>query len=256
MYIFDLHFYALHIAPTWYGLSYALGFIICYFFMRYYFSFREIGHIDTLLSYIFAGIILGGRIGYIVLYNLSYFIEHPMNMIRIWEGGMSFHGGLIGTILAVLFFAWRYHYPFWSLIDTLAIVIPVALGLGRVGNWINQELPGYTPYDGIFPMQIAGVAHFPSPLLEMLLEGVVLFIVMLIAWRSSTKRNPGFLSGIFLIGYSVARLIAEQYRLPDSHIGYLLSTHWLTLGIVYTVPMMVYGVYLVYTSTRSRPGRI
>ncbi len=85
MYIFDLHFYALHIAPTWYGLSYALGFIICYFFMRYYFSFREIGHIDTLLSYIFAGIILGGRIGYIVLYNLSYFIEHPLNMIRIWE---------------------------------------------------------------------------------------------------------------------------------------------------------------------------
>jgi prolipoprotein diacylglyceryltransferase len=226
-----------------------------------------------------------------------------MNMMRIWEWGMSFHGGLIGTILAVLFFSWRYHYSFWSLIDTLAIIIPVALGLGRIGNWMNQELPGYTPYDGIFPMQIAWVAHFPSPLLEMLLEGIVLFIVMLsfsrffsknIPKRISQKQEiqgrkifsigaslsggnwetnfyndevprlsanevadkivckarsfseiPWFLSGIFLVGYSMARLIAEQYRLPDAHIGYLLSTHWLTLGILYTVPMMIYGVCLV-----------
>ncbi len=269
MYIFDLHFYSLHIAPTWYGLSYALGFMICYFFMRYYFSFREIVHSDTLLSYIFIGVILGGRIGYILLYNLSYFIQHPSSMIRIWEWGMSFHGGLIGTILAVLFFAWRYQYQFWSLIDTLAVIIPVALGLGRIGNWINQELPGYTPYDGIWAMQIAGRSHFPSPLLEMFLEGIVLFVVMLISWRLSRwvvwknmpkkfkipSEIPWFLSGIFLIGYSLARLIAEQYRLPDTHIGYLLSTHWLTLGMIYTIPMIVYGVYLViYTSTLSRHG--
>ena len=158
---------------------------------------------------------------------------------------MSFHGWFLGVVMAVYFFAKRYRYQFWSLIDTLAVIIPVALGLGRVGNWINQELPGYAPYDGIFPMIIDWISHFPSPLFEMLLEGIVLLIVMLASWRFLSKKNPWFLSGIFLIGYSIARLIAEQYRLPDAHIWYILSTNWLTLGILYTVPMLGYGVYLV-----------
>jgi phosphatidylglycerol---prolipoprotein diacylglyceryl transferase len=250
MHIFDISIYGLHIAPTWYGLSYALGFIICYFFVRQFYSFRQWGHIDTLLSYIFVGVILGGRLGYVLLYNLAYFVEHPMSIFKIWEWGMSFHGGFLGVVLAVFIFAWRYQYQFWSLIDTLAVVIPVALGLGRMGNWINGELPWYAPYDGIFPMVIGWVSHFPSPLLEMLLEGICLFVVMMICWIFFGKKNPWLLSGVFLIWYSIARLIAEQYRLPDVHIWYLLSTDWLTLGIVYTIPMMVYGAYLV---TRKYP---
>lgn len=245
MYIFDISFYGLRIAPTWYGLSYALGFIICYFFVRRYYFFNKKEYIDTLLSYIFVGVILGGRLGYVILYNLTYFIEHPIQILYIWQWGMSFHGGFVGVVIAVFFFARRYRHQFWGLIDTLAVIIPVALGLGRIGNWINGELPGYNPYDGVFPMMIWLIPHFPSPLLEMLLEGIVLLIVMLITWRFLNKKNPWFLSGVFLIGYSIARLIAEQYRLPDAHIGYLLSTDWVTLGILYTVPMLGYGVYLV-----------
>jgi phosphatidylglycerol---prolipoprotein diacylglyceryl transferase len=250
MTIFDISFYGLHISPTWYGLSYALGFITCYFFVRRFYIFSKKEHIDTLLSYIFVGVILGGRLGYVTLYNLAYFSEHPISIFKIWEWGMSFHGGLLWVVIAVYLFAWRYSYQFWSLIDTLAVIIPVALGLGRVGNWINQELPGYAYYDGVFPMMIGWISHFPSPLLEMLLEGIYLLIVMLISWRFFSKKNPWFLSGVFLVGYSVARLIAEQYRLPDSHIGYIFSTDWMTLGILYTIPMLGYGVYLV---TRKYP---
>lgn len=272
MYIFDVSFYGLHIAPTWYGLMYAFGFIICYFFVKRFYVFRIQEHLDTLLSYIFFGVILGGRLGYIFFYNLSFFIDNPIQILKIWEWGMSFHGGFLGVVLAVYLFCRKYGYRFWSLIDILAIIIPVALWLGRIGNWVNGELLGYAPYEGIFPMIIWGVYHFPSPLLEMLLEGILLFIIMLLSYiwlyrkplqpttmrsktipyREKTERSivayqnyPWLLSGIFLIGYSTARLISEQYRLPDAHIGYLLSTSWLTLGILYTIPMMVYGVYLV-----------
>jgi prolipoprotein diacylglyceryl transferase len=255
MHIFDISILGIHIAPSWYGLMYALGFVICYFFMRRYYSFKQKEHLESLLSYVFCGVVLGWRLGYILLYDLSFFIEHPIQMIRIWEGGMSFHGGLIGTIFAVFLFAKRYQYQFWWLIDTLAVIIPVALGLGRIGNWINSELPGYTPYDGIFPMMISWVSHFPSPLLEMLLEGIALFGVMLYFWyltrsvvsdlqseafriaNPEEQKSEAFrianpeepkswtlhfeywtLSGIFLIGYSIARVISEQYRLPDTHI--------------------------------------
>jgi phosphatidylglycerol---prolipoprotein diacylglyceryl transferase len=283
MHIFDISILGIHMAPSWYGLMYALGFVVCYFFMRRYYSFKQKEHLESLLSYVFCGVVLGWRLGYILLYDLSFFIEHPIQMIRIWEGGMSFHGGLLGTILAVFIFAKRYDYRFWWLIDTLAVIIPVALGLGRIGNWINSELPGYAPYDGIFPMMISWVPHFPSPLLEMLLEGILLGSVMLYFWRryslsricnprpsglqilknqnlelvvsdlqSDTFRiaNPeepksGILSGIFLIWYSIARLIAEQYRLPDAHIGYIMGTDWMTLGIAYTLPMVGVGVYLI-----------
>ncbi|MBC7504089.1 prolipoprotein diacylglyceryl transferase [Candidatus Gracilibacteria bacterium] len=233
---------------------YALGFIICYFFVRQFYNFSKKEHLDTLLIYVFIGIILGGRLGYVILYNLSFFTNHPIEILQIWKGGMSFHGGFIGTTLAVFLFAKRYHYQFWGLIDTLAVIVPVAIGLGRIGNWINRELPGYTPYDGLFPMMIAGVSHFPSPLLEMLLEGIGLTIVMMVVFFGLRKEKPGFYSGVWLIGYSTARLIAEQYRLPDTHIGYLFGTDWVTAGILYTLPMMVGGVYLLmrrsfYSST-------
>ncbi len=245
MYIFDVVIYGIHIAPTWYGLAYAFGFIICYFFMRYHFNFRESSHIDSFLTFVFFGIILGGRTGYIVFYDLPYFIEHPLQILKIWEWGMSFHGGFLGTVIAVYLYCRKYWYQFWSLIDTLAVIVPIALWLGRIGNWINGELPWYAPYSGIFPMNIGWISHFPSPLFEMLLEGIVLFTLMLLSYLYIQKRKPWLLSWIFLIGYSSARLIAEGYRLPDAHIGYLFSTHWITLGILYTVPMMLYGIYLL-----------
>lgn len=252
MTIFDISIFGIHIAPTWYWFSYALSFILCFLFVRKKFVFHEYSQADTLLSFVFFGIIFGGRIWYILLYNLTYFIEHPLKIFAVWEWGMSFHGGFLGTILAVYIFSKKYRYQFWLLIDTLAIIIPLALWLGRMGNWINGELPGYTPYYGIFPMQINGIDHFPSPLFEMLLEWIFLLVIMLISYTYIRKNKPWLYSGIFLIGYSIARLIAEQYRLPDAHIGYILWTNWITLGIIYTIPMFIFGVYLVL----SRIGKI
>lgn len=254
MHIFEVSLFGIHIAPTWYGLMYALGFIICYTFVKKWYIFRQKDHIDTLLFFVFLGVVLGGRLWYVLLYHPDWIVSNPFSILRIWEGGMSFHGGFLGTVLAVYIFAMRYYYEFWSLIDTLAIIIATALGLWRLGNYINGELPWYAPYDGILPMTIQWVSHFPSPLLELLLEGVILFIVMLIAWRYSKKwkTQDGFLSGVFLIGYALSRLIAEQFRLPDTHIWYLWGTDWLTLGIVYTVPMLLFWVYLIATQYKTK----
>lgn len=251
MNIFNISIFGIHISPTWYWLSYAVSFMICFIFMKKKFIFHEYSQADTLLTYVFFGIIFGWRIWYILLYNLTYFIDHPLKVFAIWEWGMSFHGGFLGTVFAVYIFSRKYWYQFWSLIDTLAIIIPVALWLGRTGNWINQELPGYFPYNGAFPMHIGWIDHFPSPLLEMFLEGICLLGIMLLSYTYIRKYKPWLYSGIFLIWYSMARLIAEQYRLPDTHIGYILWTNWITLGMVYTVPMFVFGIYLLLSRIMS-----
>jgi phosphatidylglycerol:prolipoprotein diacylglycerol transferase len=246
MYIFDISVYGLHIAPTWYGLSYAIWFIICYFFIKNNFYFKKLEDSEKLLTYIFFGVIFGGRIGYILLYNMSYFIENPIQIFRIWEWWMSFHWGFLGTIIAILIYSRIYKYKFWELIDTLAIIIPIAIWLGRIWNWMNKELPGYAPYNGIFPMNIWWINHFPSPLFEMLLEGIILFIVMIIFYKKNNKSKAWFYSWLFLVGYSVARVISEQFRLPDTHIWYIFSTDFLTLWILYTIPMFFYWIYLIY----------
>jgi len=222
MHIFTLEIGNLTIAPTWYGLMYMLGFIGGYLFLRTRVTWHKKDHLDTLVWYVFLGVLFGGRLGYVLFYNFSYFLEHPTEIIAVWKGGMSFHGGLIGVITSMYLFARRYEYNFWHIADRVAVYIPWALALGRLGNWINQELPGFSPYDGIFPMVIGGIAHFPSPLLEMLLEGIFLGVVLgILYFFTNIKDIPGKLSGVFLIGYATTRLIAEQYRLPDAHIGYI-----------------------------------
>ncbi len=245
MYIFDVSIYGLHIAPSWYGAMYAFWFLICYLFIKKHFKFNEKVHIDSLLTYVFFGVILWWRVWYIIFYNLNYFIENPSSIIRIWEWGMSFHGWLIGVILSVYLFSKKYKYHFWQLIDTLAVIVPIAIWLWRIGNWINKELPGYTPYNGIFAMKINGINHFPSPLFEMLLEGILLFIIIYLYYIYKKNRDNWFLSGIFLIWYSWARFIAENFRLPDEHIGYLFGTEYITLWMLYSIPMVVLWLYLI-----------
>lgn len=148
---------------------YVLGFLYCYIFFKKKSTLTP-ENIDSLLLFIFFGVILGGRIGYVLLYNPEYFFTHPSEIFQIWKGGMSFHGGFIGTIIAVWIFSVMKHISFFSITDLLAVCVPVAIGLGRIGNWINHELPGFSPYNGPFPLVIDGVSHFPSPLLEMFLE--------------------------------------------------------------------------------------
>lgn len=251
MHIFDISIFGFHIAPTWYWLMYAIGFVICYIFVKKFFTFREKDDIDTLLLYVFFGVLLGGRFGYIFLYNPLFFWENPLEIYKIWLGGMSFHGWLLGVIMAVYIFCRRYKYRFWQLIDTIAVITPIAIGLGRIGNWINGELPWYTPYDGIFPFFIKGVAHFPSPLVEMFLEGIVLWCILLCLYVYRRERfGDSFFSGMFLLWYALARLVAEMWRLPDEHIGYLFDTNWITLGITYTIPMLLVWLYLIVSSRK------
>jgi phosphatidylglycerol:prolipoprotein diacylglycerol transferase len=217
--------------------------------MKHAWKFRD-NDIDTLLYYIFFGVLLWGRIGYVLLYNPWYFLAHPSEIFAFWNGGMSFHGGFLGVLIAVFAFARLKKYSFFAITDVLAVIIPVALGLGRIGNSINQELLGFSPYNWPFAVVVNGVSHFPSPLFEMLLEGILLFGIMFSFWKLrpsyfKLRTSNWFLSSIFLIGYATMRLIAEQFRLPDSHIGYLFGTDFITIGMIYTLPMFVFGLYLL-----------
>lgn len=212
--------------------------------------------LDKLLWYIFIGVIIGGRLGYIGLYNLDYFLQNPIEIVSIWKWGMSFHGWCAWVIIALWLFSFFKKYPFWELADHLAVIIPIALGLWRIGNYINNELPWYTPYNWPFAMNIDGKYYFPSPLLEMLLEWVILFFIMYYVWKILAKswpndtKYPWILSSLFLIWYSSARLISEQFRLPDGQIWYLWWTDWITLGIVYTVPMLLLGIWILIRQTQ------
>ncbi len=166
---------------------------------------------------------------------------------------MSFHGGAIGVILSLFIFAWRYDYPIFRVSDPIVTILPVALGLGRIGNYINGELPGYIGYTGPFPMMIGGVSHFPSPLLQALLEGPILLGILLSVslWQQKNRNIPGLLSGFFLGTYGIMRIGTEFFRLPDAHIGYLWGTDWLTLGMLYSLPMIIGAVIICILIRKS-----
>lgn len=254
MHIFEFNIFGIQIVPTWYWLMYALGFIICYRFMLKNWKYRD-QDIDTLLYFVFCWVLLWGRIWYVLLYNLEYFISHPYDIFSFWKWWMSFHGGFIGVLIGVWIFGRWKKYSFFEITDILAVIMPIALWLGRIGNLINQELLGFSPYIGPFAVRIGEMSYFPSPLLEAILEWAILFFVMIFFWKfQKSSKNPpyryGFLSSIFLIGYSIARLISEQFRLPDAHIGYLFGSDWISLGILYTLPMILFGIILLLKSTR------
>jgi len=197
-------------------------------------------------------VIIWGRLWYVLLYNPIFFIENPSEIIAIWNGGMSFHGGFLWVLVAIYIFAKRYSYRFFEITDILAVCIPVALWLGRIGNWINQELPWYTPYDGPFAMVIDGVSHFPSPLLQFLFEWIILWLVLLILWKLGKMKTTGSYSALFLILYGLLRLFAEMYRLPDWHIWYVFGTDFLTMGMLYSLPMILVWGYIIYTIHQKR----
>lgn len=240
MMLFEFTIFGLHIAATWYGFMYALGFFACYIYVKKYGSLEK-KHLDDFLLFIFIGVIVGWRIGYILLYQAEYFLDHPLEIFMIWKGGMSFHGGALGVIGALILFAHKYKYRLYDLSDTLVSILPLALWLWRIGNYLNSELLGYSHYNGPLPMIKNGVAHFPSPLFQAFLEGIVLLIIMQI-YRLYEKNNgkiPGYASAFFLISYAFLRILAENFRLPDESIWYLFSTDWITLGMLYSIPMII-----------------
>ncbi len=235
--------------PTWYGLMYAISFLIGYQLLKVLTKDRDDWNEDlvsSLLTYIILGVVLGGRIGYVLFYHFDFFLQNPLYLFKITEGGMSFHGGLIGVIVAVWLFARKNQRPFFSVIDLIAIVAPIGLFFGRIGNFINGELWGHTtdvPWAMVFPQDPEQLPRHPSQLYEAGLEGLLLFIIIYLFARK--KPATGRISGLFLIGYGLARFSVEFVRLPDAHIGYM-AFGWLTRGQLLTLPMIIFGLFLLF----------
>lgn len=238
------------LAVRWYGLAYVAGFVLGQWLaMRL--ADRDPMRpsrkdIDRLAGWLIIGVALGGRLGFVLFYNLAYYLEHPLEVLAIWQGGMSFHGGLLGVVTALLLFSWRSRIPLLALSDIVAVVVPIGLFFGRLANFINAELwgrPTDAPWGVVFPGQ--DIARHPSQLYEAALEGVVLFAVLfLLARIPSMRRRTGALTGVFLLGYGLARITVEFFREPDAHLGYLFAGA--TMGQLLSFPMVLVGLLLIW----------
>lgn len=248
---------ALSLGPLkvhWYGLMYLIGFVSAWWLARRRAKRPDSGwtkdQVDDLIFYCALGVILGGRIGSILFYSLDEFLRNPLTIIYIWRGGMSFHGGLLGVAIAVWVFARRKKKTFAAVGDFVVPLVPIGLGAGRIGNFINGELWGKTT-DLPWGFLVDGQVRHPSQLYEALLEGLVLFIVL---WVYSARPRPALsITGLFLLLYGVFRFAIEFVRLPDSHIDYL-AYGWLTMGQLLSTPMIIFGAIMVYLAYRRAPG--
>ncbi|MDM7927813.1 prolipoprotein diacylglyceryl transferase [Blastomonas fulva] len=245
----------------WYSLAYLFGILLGYWYMGR--MLRQPGapmaqrHADDLMLYSTLGIILGGRLGYVLFYRPDLF-ETPLAVFKVWEGGMSFHGGLIGVLVAIGYLVWRNGLSYLRVGDYVACVVPFGLLFGRLANFVNAELwgrPTDLPWAVIFPTDPSGLPRHPSQLYEAGLEGALLAIILAVLfWKTDVRHRPGFLGGVFLAGYGASRFIVEYFRNPDAHLIEFAERTGMSMGQWLTVPMILIGLYLMISS-RNRVAK-
>ncbi|TMJ06206.1 MAG: prolipoprotein diacylglyceryl transferase [Alphaproteobacteria bacterium] len=249
-------------AIRWYALAYIAGILIGWLYARAIIRNERLwggpapmtaADYDDFILWVTLGIILGGRIGYVMFYNPGYFADHPLEALQLWKGGMSFHGGFTGCIAAVVLFAKSRGIPVLSLGDVTCAVGPIGLFLGRLANFVNGELwgrPSDVPWAMVFPSG-GPLPRHPSQLYEAALEGVLLFAVLGLLIRAGALKRPGLIIGCFAIGYSLARSFCELFREPDAQLGFLWNT--VTMGTLLSVPLLAFGIVLIVIALRRRP---
>jgi len=283
--IFSISLFGVEFALRWYALAYIVGIVIGWRLVVA--SVRrpalwpgstapmDARAVEDLLTWVIVGVILGGRLGYVAFYQPVYYLANPTEILAVWQGGMAFHGGLLGVVLAVIVFSWRRGIRWLSVADVLCMVTPVGLLLGRIANFINAELwgrPTDLPWGIIFPgaaaqdcPNVVGLcARHPSQLYEAALEGLILGAVLLwLGWRRGALRVPGTLTGVFFAGYGAARFAVEFVRQPDAQFigpGNPLGLAWhvggwgLTMGQLLSLPMIVFGIGMILWARRAQPA--
>ena len=237
-------------AIRWYGITWLAAFSTIYYLINKFQKDIDVNQTSDLMFYSLLGAILGGRVGYILFYSFDQFLANPLSIFAIWEGGLSFHGGLLGVLVSCYWLSKKWKMGFFWLMDRVAPYVPPGLGFVRLGNFLNSELlgrPTEVSWGVIFPSDPLGLVRHPSQLYQALGEGVILFIYMLIIAK---KPKPTMsISGHFLIGYGFIRFSTEFFRTPDQHIGFVLD--FLTRGQILSFPMIVIGLFLIYYSKKK-----
>ena len=252
---------ALSIGPfdlRWYALAYLFGIISAWYLTKKNIQKYDLGisdqQLDDLAFYTTLGIILGGRIGYVLCYGDNYFWKNPLQIFAVWNGGMSFHGGIAGVILGLFYFAHTNKFKFLKITDIVALYVPIGIFLGRIANFINDELWGRItnvpwavkfPSGGYFP-------RHPSQIYEALSEGVLMFVILNALWKKEYVRvNHGIISACFLITYALSRISMEFFREPDAQIGFLWN--FITMGQILSIPFLILGIYILHRAVRTKP---
>ena len=238
----------------WYSLAYIAGIIIGWLLCKKILIQKsDINEkFDDYITYLVIGIIIGGRLGYIIFYNFNYYINNLFDIFKVWEGGMSFHGGLIGIIIASILFTKKHNQDSFLYMDLVSLVAPIGIFFGRLANFINSELYG-TPTDipwAVTFIQVDNLSRHPSQLYEAILEGIILFIILMYFKNKDYLKKPGLISGLFLIFYSIFRFFIEFVRVPDEQLGYLIFE--LSMGQIISLIFFVIGIILFYFKNENK----